>query len=101
MKESAKSDLIRIVVPDDALPDDAPRGTELIMSTAKLDPQRGDIVLVRDANGTLYLRRYAEGRGDAWRAVTSRGDGVYLDLDSVSDGLELIAVTEWIKPRRG
>lgn len=101
MGTTTPAGLIRFAAPDDALPDDAPRGTELIMSTLDLKPQRGDIVLVRDSHGTLYLRRYAEGRGGAWRAVTGRGDGVYLDLDSVADSLVLVAVAEWIKPKRG
>ncbi len=101
MGTTAPAGLIRIAAPDDALPDDAPRGAELIMSTVDLAPQRGDIVLVRDSHGALYLRRYAEGRGGAWRAVTGRGDGVYLELDSAADGLVLVAVAEWIKPRRG
>jgi transcriptional regulator with XRE-family HTH domain len=92
---------LRITAPDDALPDDAPRGTELILSTVDPKPQRGDIVLVRDSHGMHYLRRYAEGRAGTWRAVTGRSDGIYLDLDSTTDGLALVAVAEWIKPKRG
>lgn len=101
MKTNALAALIRIAAPDDALADEAPRGAELIMSTTDMKPQRGDIVLVRDSRGALYLRRYAEGRGAAWRAVTGRGDGVYLELDSITDGLVLVALAEWVKPRRG
>lgn len=101
MAQTTLPEMIRIAAPDDALPEDAPRGSEMIMRTTDLTPDRGDIVLVRDASGRLHLRRYAEGRNGAWRAVTGRGDGVYLELDSVADGLVLVAMAEWVKPRRG
>lgn len=92
-------ELIRLAVPDDALPDEAPLGTELIMSTTAA-ARRGDIVLVRDRAGGLYLRLYAEGRAGGWRAVTPRRDDVYLSLDSEADGLTLVAVAEWGRLRR-
>lgn len=92
-------ELIRLAAPDDALPDEAPLGTELIMSTTAA-ARRGDIVLVRDQAGNLYLRLYAEGRAGGWRAVTPRRDDVYLSLDSEADGLTLVAVAEWGRLRR-
>lgn len=92
-------ELIRLAAPDEALPDDAPLGTELIMSTTAA-ARRGDIVLVRDQAGILYLRLYAEGRAGGWRAVTPRRDDVYINLDSEADGLTLVAVAEWGRLRR-
>lgn len=100
MQESKKSDLIRVVVQDDALPAEAPKGSELIMSTRAIKPRHGEVVLVRDMHGTMYLRLFAEGRAGAWRAIATGPDGVYLNLDSTEDGLVLVAVAEWARARR-
>jgi hypothetical protein len=100
MQESEKAELIRVVVQDDALPNEAPKGSELIMSTKAIKPRHGEVVLVRDQHGMMYLRLFAEGRAGAWRAIATGSDGVYLNLDSSEDGLKLIAVAEWTRARR-
>ena len=74
---------------DDALAPDIFKGC-----VARLDPGReprpGQPVLVRDKNGQHYLRDYPQGSGDRWQAVArTRG---FAPLDSIDDGLQLIAV---------
>lgn len=78
-----------VAMPDDALAPNVPRGTRLIFEPdAEPVPLRG--VLVQDATGRRYIRRYAEAPGGAWRAEALR-EG-YVSLESERDGLALLAV---------
>jgi hypothetical protein len=40
------------------------------------------------------VRRYAEGRDGAWRALPD--NRAHMDLDSAQDGLQLLAVLKWV-----
>ena len=51
----------------------------------------GKRVLVKDKDGNVYIREYRLKRGDHWQAV-ALNDKHYLPLDSVEDGLEVLAV---------
>lgn len=76
-------------MPDDALSPSLAAGTELVFDrTAQPGPGKG--VLVRTADGQMYVRRYAQGLGRSWRAEAIAPG--YISLDAARDGLELIAV---------
>lgn len=78
----------RLAVPDDALAPGTPRGTVLIFSTSA-QPAFGHGVLVQDAGGSRYVRRYAQGPGGRW--VAEARNSAYLTLDSAA-GLQVLAV---------
>lgn len=86
-----------IEIPDGALASRLPRGTRAVFESG-LTPQPGDFVLVRDASGARFVRRYAQGRGDSWQAAAL--DASYVTLDSKQDGLVVEAVMAWEAPRR-
>ncbi len=76
-------------VMDGAFGGDYPQGCVM-----RLDPARsaraGWPVLVKDRTGIFYLRDYQEGSAGRWQAVARvRG---FAPLDSVDDGLEVVAV---------
>lgn len=98
MNISQFPDLIRFCIPDDALADRLPRGTDLIMSTTDLAPEPGQVVLVEDRDGSKFVRRYACGRGGHWQAIAS--NPVYPSLDAHQDGLKLLAVVVWVNGRQ-
>lgn len=76
-------------VPDDALSPATPRGTRLIFDT-QAPPKPGWGVLLEDAKGNRYVRRYIAGAGDRWMAASS--NPAYAQLSSVDDGLKILAV---------
>lgn len=78
-----------VAVPDDAMAPAAPRGTRLSFRRG-VDAEPGDGVLVQDGAGRRYVRRFAQGRGDAWIAQAT--NAAYATLDSVEDELTLLAV---------
>lgn len=79
---------------DAALPDDAmaslfPAGSFVTFSTTeKLRP--GDAVLLSDKLGHLYCRQYIERTPGHWIATPL--NGAFLPLDSIADGLTVLAV---------
>lgn len=75
-------------VPDDALAPRTLRGTRFTFDR-NAQPAPGLVVLVEDASGTRYVRRYTQGAGHHWTA--SAADG-YVTLDSITHGLRLLAV---------
>lgn len=78
----------RMAAPDDAMAPLTPKGTVLIFST-DAEPAFGHGVLVEDATGMRYLRRYAQGPGGRW--IAEARNSAYLALDSAS-GLRVLAV---------
>jgi hypothetical protein len=78
----------RLAVPDDALAPTTPRGTVLIFEPGAA-PVFGHGVLVEDAAGHRYIRKYTQGLGGGWRA--SANNPAYLTLDSAS-GARVLAV---------
>lgn len=78
-------------VPDDALMPGTPRGTMFVFETGA-PPVPGSAVIVKDAAGRLYMRRYAEGIGQ-WLAQAT--NSAYATLESERDGLTVVAVATW------
>jgi hypothetical protein len=93
MKMQEMPEQFRLAVPDDALGERLPKGTELIMQRASV-AKPGQVVLVRDGAGQLYLRRYSQGAAGAWRARAPNED--YPSLDSQGDQLQLLGVLKWV-----
>jgi hypothetical protein len=85
--------LFRVAMPDDALQETTPRGIELIMESGA-EPTPGQVVLVEDASGRRYVRRYGEGAKGEWRALAS--NPAYRHMESSQDGLKLLAVLRWL-----
>jgi phage repressor protein C with HTH and peptisase S24 domain len=86
----------RLTVPDDAM---APRvrAGQMIVLSAELDPRPGDGVLVQDSDGTHYFRQYQERRPGHWQAVAF--NEAYQPLDSITDGLKVLAVLIAVEAR--
>lgn len=88
--------VFRTAAPDDAMAPRVKAGQMLVFNSA-LDPRPGDGVLVRDVTGTVYFRRYQEGRPSHWSAVAL--DSAYRALDSEKDQLQLLAVLVAVEAR--
>lgn len=80
----------QVEVPDDAVAPLVPAGSTVTFDRSITQPRPGDGVLVRDAAGGYYFRRYRAGRPGQWEAYSS--NDAYRLLDSERDGLELIGV---------
>lgn len=78
----------RLAVPDDALAPATPRGTVLIFSTTA-QPTFGHGILVQAADGSRYVRRYAQAPGGGWLAEAR--NSAYLDIPGDS-GASVVAV---------
>lgn len=78
----------KLAMPDDALSPHTPRGVVLIFSTGQ-EPIFGHGVLVEDAAGQRYVRRYAQGPAGRW--IADVHNNAYLALDS-AEGLKVLAV---------
>lgn len=89
----------RVAMPDDAMKPDAEAGWEVEFKRAKTgSPGQG--VLVKDASGNRYFRKYQQGRAGEWEAKPSNPD--FLTLESKRDGLEVLAVMTFVRrPRLG
>jgi hypothetical protein len=83
--------------PDNAMAPDVPRGARIILITG-VDPAPGDFVLVADATGAHYLREYKQLRAGHWQAHAR--NAAFLPLDSLRDGLRVLAVFDGIRGRR-
>lgn len=97
MQSEELPDQFVITAPDDALAPSLPRGTAIVMERA-VEPQPGECVLVRDARGVRYLRRYTQAPGGHY--VAQAIDDAYVSLHSQRDGLEVLAVMAWKAERR-
>lgn len=86
-----------IETPDDALTPSLPRGTSVVFERAST-AQPGDCVLVQDSRGARYMRRYVQGVGGAFKAQAI--NDAYVTLDSIRDGLRVLAVMAWRAERR-
>jgi DNA-binding transcriptional regulator YdaS (Cro superfamily) len=93
-----KTDLPRaftLVARDDALAPLLSRGHKARFSTEKV-AERTDLpgrkVLVADRDGHCYIREYRLRRGTHWQAVATNESAGFEPLDSVADGLRVLAV---------
>lgn len=85
-----------LVLPDDSMAPRAKKG-QTVTFEAGIDPKPGDGVLVSDAQDNIYLRIYRARRGGAWEAHAVNTD--YSSLDSLADGLRVLAVLVGVQAR--
>lgn len=83
-----------IAMPDDAMAPEIPAGRQLIFERTNSMPRPGTRILIADQTGRRHVRRFAEGRDGAWRALPD--NRAHMDLDSAQDGLQLLAVLKWV-----
>lgn len=81
-----------VAMPDDALAGFIERGSGLIFERSDRAAP-GKTVLVEDKDGNRFIRRYAQVRGDHWRAIAT--SEVFGSLDSIEHGLRVLAVMRW------
>jgi hypothetical protein len=81
-----------VAVPDDALSPFTPRGMRLVFDPG-LKPEPGQGVLIEDAAGNRYVRRYVQGSGGRWTAGANNPH--FHPLDSIAHGLRILAVSIW------
>jgi len=74
---------------DTALQPKFASATRIIFAAAR-EPQPGDVVLLRDKSGDLYIREYHLVRTGHWRAAAV--NPAFQPLDSAADGLQVLAV---------
>lgn len=91
--------LFKVVIEDDAMAPEFPRGCVVTFSTEEGQPRAKDAVLVVDADGALYFREYQVGRGARWQAVALSSG--YQPLSSEADGLKVVAISMGRWGRRG
>lgn len=81
-----------MTVPDGALAPSTQKGTLFVFSR-HASPVPGWAVLVETNTGQRFVRRYSEPIAGRWQALSS--DPAYPTLDSLRDGLKIIAVATW------
>lgn len=86
--------VFEIAMPDDAMAPEIPAGRQLIFERTDATPRPGTRILIADSAGRRHVRRFAEGRSGAWRALPD--NRAHMDLDSTQDGLQLLAVLKWV-----
>ena len=80
----------QLVLRDDAMAPEFPRGCVVTFSTVEGAPRPRDAVLVEDRDGGVHFREYEAGRGDQWRAVALNSG--FQALESERDGLRVLAI---------
>lgn len=78
-----------VVLPDDAMAPKAHAG-EVVEFDRTLAPRAGDGVLVRDREGTFYVRQYRVRRAGEWTAHAT--NPAYEALEAERDGLHVVGV---------
>lgn len=86
----------RVAVPDDAMSPRVRQG-QMVVFSGELDPKPGDGVLVQDSTGTHFFRQYQERKPGHWQAVAM--NAAYQPLDSIADGLKVLAVLIAVEAR--
>lgn len=89
----ALGDLFSMPLEDDANAPDFPRGQEFIWSTVK-PAQIGSLVLVRDKAGQVHARQMRQGKA-AQHWIAAPSNVAFASLDSIADGLEVVAVAAY------
>lgn len=89
-----------VVIPedDDSMAPDLPAGAKAWFETG-LDPRAPDWVLLADDADNWYVRAYKERRPGHWEAHAV--NSAHLPLDSIRDGLRVLAIYMGMKARRG
>ncbi len=86
--------VFEVSMPDDAMAPEIPAGRQLIFERTSTMPRPGTRILIADGSGRRHVRRFAEGRDGAWRALPDNRS--HMDLDSRQDKLQLLAVLRWV-----
>jgi transcriptional regulator with XRE-family HTH domain len=90
-----------LVARDDAMAPLLRKGQIAEFSTERVAERIADLpgrdVLVADRDDNCYIRRYRLKRGTHWEAVAINDDAGLNPMDSVSDGLRVIAVMAGVK----
>ena len=89
MDTVALPEVFKLPASDASMAPKVPPGT-MVEFTRHLAPRPGDGVLVRDRDGHHYLRLYRERRPGHWEAYAI--NEAYRPMDSLADGLEVVAV---------
>lgn len=97
MSAAALPPEFRVALPDDSMAPEARAGS-LVSFDRTLTPLPGDWVLVKDDADNWYLREYRQRRPNHWEAHAI--DPAYQPLDSLRDGLTVVAVYVGIHARR-
>lgn len=82
--------LFWVLMPDDSMAPDIRKNDRLTFDSGR-QPSAGQRVLVVDANGGAYVRRYKPGAAGRWRAVPDN-DAEFDAIESERDGLRILAV---------
>lgn len=85
------------VMPDNSMAPEIRKGATIVF-IAGATPEPGDFVLLADAAGKHYLREFRQVRPGRWEAHAV--NPAYLPMDSVEDGLEVLAVFNGVLGRR-
>lgn len=93
---AALPEIFKVEMPDASMAPRIRRGDVVTFSTGET-PRPGDGVLVRDTDGTMYIRMFRERRGGTWEAHAV--NDAYQALDSVRDGLVVLAVLIGVQQR--
>lgn len=78
-----------LAMPDGSMSPTTPQGTLLVLER-DTPPTPGHGVLVRDAHGIHYIRRYQQASAGRWQAQAA--NQAYATLQSDQDGLVIVAV---------
>ena len=93
-----KADLPRaftLVAKDDAMAPLLSKGNRARFTTERIDERTdlpGKRVLVADRDDNAYIREYRLRRADHWQAVAINALAGFDPLDSIADGLRVVAV---------
>ncbi len=84
-------------MPDASMEPDIPRGAGIIFVT-DLQPAPGDWVLIRDRDGTPFVRELRQVKPGRWEAHAL--NPAFLPMDSDRDGLQVLAVFDGLRGRK-
>lgn len=98
MNEPTLPQEFEVAMPDSSM-EPRLRCGDIVSFSRSLAARPGDGVLVRDAEGALYVRIYRARRGDVWEAHAS--SDAYQPLESAADGLQVLAVLTGVRQRWG
>lgn len=85
------------VMPDHSMAPDVPKGTRIMFITG-VQERGGDFVLLCDKEGNHYVREYKQIVPNQWQAHAK--NAAFLPLDSVANGLRVLAVYDGMRGRR-
>ena len=82
--------------PDTSMTPRIPRGARVIFQ-GSLTPLPGDVVLIKDRAGNLYIREYRVQRPGSWVAFAD--NSAFLPMQADEHGLVVLAVCDGVRQR--